>query len=270
MALLIYVGIVIITVYTGWIFYLDDQNVYGRGPLYFVQIVCSFGYLLCSTTLALRKAFSVQSATERKEFYSLSSFVAFPIAAAISQIFFYGLSEISIMMVVSELLIFINVQNKQIATDALTCINNRGQFNRYLGVRIRDLHGDNKLFMILIDIDKFKAINDTFGHDVGDSALIDTADILKQICGKNNGFLARYGGDEFAIVLECKSEIAVQKLIQEIKENFEKFNQINKRIYKIELSIGYAEFGKENIATMEQLIGAADDKMYQMKQQEHA
>lgn len=262
---IVYVGIVIATPFTGWLFYVDGSNIYQRGPLYFIQIALSLLYLFVPTVMAIWKAHKLKMPLERNECYNLAGFALFPLLGAIIQVLFYGLPAITIAIVFAELLIFVNVQNRQISTDALTQINNRGQLNRYLYVTTKDEQKNQNLYMLLMDIDKFKQINDTYGRKQGDQALIDMADILKRVCSIYRGFLARYGGDEFAVILECQSTGEVQAFIGSMERELEEFNQKAGREYQIAISIGYAHYGTEATKTVEQLIEVADHEMYRQK-----
>lgn len=267
---LVFLVLLFITPVTGWIFYIDDQNVYHRGSLYIVQIMISMFYLIYPSIRSLQKGLQTTIASERSTFMTMASFTIYPILAAIIQFFFYGLPIVSFATVLSELIIFINVQNQQISLDALTNINNRRQFNRYLDIKIKSPRKGKTLYMLLLDIDSFKSINDTWGHKAGDQALINMARFLKTVCEKYHGFVARYGGDEFAIVLECKNEKTVKKVMASIDAEIQKFNHAKKAPYTLASSIGYAEFGLHTTQTADQLIEAADNKMYQIKTKRQA
>lgn len=91
-------------------------------------------------------------------------------------------------------MVFVKVQNRQIATDALTGLNNRHQFNRQLARMLRRADRSVGFSLIIIDIDRFKAINDTYGHVCGDGAIIQVAEILKESSKQMDVFLARFGG----------------------------------------------------------------------------
>lgn len=135
--MLIFAGLVIATPFTKWIFYIDDNNIYHRGSLYFVQICISLIYLILASALTLRTAKKTIQKSKKMEYYVFASFAITPILGALLQVMFYGLQLVSIAIVFSDLLIFINVQNRQVSMDSLTKINNRGQLDRFLNVRVK-------------------------------------------------------------------------------------------------------------------------------------
>ncbi len=255
------------TPFNGWIIYVDENNIYHRGPLYMIQVAISFLYLLYPTFHALNRARGSAS-YERSKCLHLAGFVILPFTGAVIQVLHYGLPVVSITMVVSILMIFINVQNQQISLDSLTNINNRGQLNRYLGIRCNTYSGSKDLYLIIMDIDHFKHINDTYGHKMGDQVLIKVAAILKQLCFQFKAFPARYGGDEFAIVAEC-SENEILNILQALNQEIEQLNNSPDSILKLSLSIGYARYDSNDIYTIDQLIEAADNEMYIHKKARH-
>ena len=114
----------------------------------------------------------------------------------------------------------------------------------------------------MVDVDYFKTINDTFGHLEGDNALVIVADTLKLACNSmtKRPFIARYGGDEFIIVVEGTIEEARQ-LCEEIKVLLAGHTELP---YEISLRIGIGRC--RSGMTPRELIAAADDELYKVKQ----
>lgn len=100
---------------------------------------------------------------------------------------------------------------------------------------------------------------------MGDQALIHMANILKEVCGTYKAFLARYGGDEFSIILECDTSEMIDALIIDINQHIEQFNRSGKSPYTLSISIGYAEFGTPATDTVDHLLEVADNQMYRQK-----
>ncbi len=122
---------------------------------------------------------------------SLLAFALPPLLGAVAQVWFNQITVAWISTVLSLLIVFINIQNAEIATDALTGILNRRQTDSYL---MSLMQSKTKLFtLIVMDLDHFKQINDQNGHIVGDNALKAMAAVMRDICRKDE-FFSRYGG----------------------------------------------------------------------------
>ena len=166
----------------------------------------------------------------------------------------------SIIIVVA---LYVYNQDSMIFTDPLTGINNRNMLNRY----VQDgLSKDDTYYVMMIDIDKFKSINDTYGHLEGDRALKCMASLLKKESAKNGDFLARYGGDEFIIIVKASSDMDVIKLSNSIKDAAKSIK--DELGYEFTASVGYAKLlSNDNI---EDAIHRADQSLYEAKEVAHA
>jgi diguanylate cyclase (GGDEF)-like protein/PAS domain S-box-containing protein len=152
-------------------------------------------------------------------------------------------------------------------TDDLTCLMNRRALTDHLGYEIeRAVRYKSELSLILCDIDNFKEINDTFGHDTGDRVLQTVSGLLKVILRKTD-IAGRHGGDEFMLILPETSgkgaEGLADKLLDSVRET--ELRSKDGREVRITLSIGVASLapGKD---TMDSFIKRADDAMYLSKQ----
>lgn len=150
---------------------------------------------------------------------------------------------------------------KMATTDALTGIGNRRLFedvfqaHQSLGNRY-DIH----LFLLLFDIDNFKSINDTFGHNVGDSVLKELALLVGQSIRKSDIF-ARWGGEEFAILLRYSDPMAVMKVAEQIRKRIDEHSF--ESIVHITCSFGLsAIMPNENLETV---FERADKALYRAK-----
>lgn len=146
--------------------------------------------------------------------------------------------------------------------DAVTGVYSRAFFENWILDRSSEIiNGINSLSaIIMIDLDGFKEVNDTYGHLVGDEVLCEIANILKKSI-REGDFVIRYGGDEFLILLrKCNVEYCEQ-IISRIEEKLEELNQYNK--YNIRISYGIEEI-RDRSRLLEH-IKNADEKMYRMK-----
>lgn len=149
---------------------------------------------------------------------------------------------------------------KQALYDSLTGLLNRTAFDQEL----KKLLLNNEIFcLVFIDIDNFKNINDTLGHQKGDEVLKKFSYVLKSSI-RESDIAARYGGDEIVLVLKkIGSEIALD-IVNRIKENIKKsFGQ------NIDFSYGIAEFPKE-AESIEEIVKRADQKLYEDKRKKKA
>ncbi|UMZ72767.1 diguanylate cyclase domain-containing protein [Natranaerofaba carboxydovora] len=119
-----------------------------------------------------------------------------------------------------------------------------------------------KVGVMMIDVNKFKQINDNLGHQTGDYFLKETAKILKySILGKD--IAVRYGGDEFLLILPDCSENEVKFVKKRIESNVDKWNSSkNTYKYKLELAVGISSGAKDELI---RLIDEADKSMYENK-----
>lgn len=153
--------------------------------------------------------------------------------------------------------------------DTLTKLPNRTQFNKHITELIEIYDRKNstkeKYFAVLfLDLDNFKYVNDTFGHNIGDLLLIKVAKIFKSILRKID-FVARLGGDEFTIVVEeyeniQQIKVLCTRIINRLSEQFE----IKGHKFNIGCSIGIAIYPKDG-SNKNLLIQHADTAMYQSK-----
>ena len=154
----------------------------------------------------------------------------------------------------------------QMATvDELTNISNRRGFMMLAEHIIKSAIRYKTLeTLIFFDLDKFKEINDNYGHAEGDSALIAFADMMKSAC-RDSDIFARLGGDEFVVLLTNSTTLIAEEFIQRFKDALDKLNSTENREYDITFSHGTVMFDPEKHATVEQLLEDADALMFKEK-----
>lgn len=127
------------------------------------------------------------------------------------------------------------------------------------------------MFLAIWDIDSFKLVNDTYGHDVGDKILISVSQSLKKI-NESIGWVARFGGDEFVIVFNSENQEECEFVLQSIKKEIDNKTHIftssnNNRSFKVSVSYGLSNVSNANDA--EEAISMADKTLYRCKQIVH-
>lgn len=151
--------------------------------------------------------------------------------------------------------------------DNLTGLANRDMFKDRLEQEIRNSHHNRlPLALLLLDLDRFKEINETMGHDVGDILLREVAERLK-ICAHDIGLVARMGGDEFAIMVkELRDTESVNRLAKDILQMISKPFRFGEQDIYISSSIGITYY-PEDASSFEALLKNADQAMYAAKQE---
>lgn len=251
--------------FLGFVFTIDAGNVYHRGPGFLVYGFVTYALLIYASIRSLIKAKGSVWIEDRKRCYTMAFFAVLPAVGGVLQAFFYGLSLNWILAAVAILLVYIDAQNRQISTDPLTGLNNRRELSKFLLREARESQREGVLALVMLDVDGFKQVNDTYGHFYGDGVLISVAKTLKLACKKTEAFLGRYGGDEFCIVYPASGEQAVKELIDSIYENLRLWNEAHPEEKPIGLSLGYAIYEPENGDNPDKLIHRADQSMYQAK-----
>jgi len=151
--------------------------------------------------------------------------------------------------------------------DSLTGLNNRRVFKERLDEEIvRSFRYNRSFSIMMLDLDKFKKVNDTYGHPAGDRVLQQSARIILQRI-RNCDFAARYGGEEFVVILPETSEENSVTIGERIKDTIAQhtFNLPDGKDIRITISIGIASF-PANAMTAEKLIERADQALYNVKQ----
>lgn len=265
MPLLIFLAILVSSPWTGAIFYIDESNFYVRGKLFGVHIIVTLIYALGATFLSLNHYKKEVQEERRKEFLYLAGFVILPICGGVLQAAFYGVELLLPFTALSLLMVYIDVQQRQVTRDALTGLNNRRRLDQYLMELDDQNWGGASCHLILLDVDRFKKINDTYGHVTGDNVLKLVADQMKKVYGNMHSFLARYGGDEFVIVLKGKTDEEVAESLRTLHESVAKMNWGDGSPWKIEISAGCARYGEVPMASVRELMNLADSRMYEEK-----
>ena len=151
--------------------------------------------------------------------------------------------------------------------DGLTEIFNR----RFLEEKAKELFlryklSNTQVGIIMLDIDDFKKINDTYGHDVGDMVLIKLVQTINQLIRKEDLFI-RYGGEEFLIILPNSNIEDTYKIAEKIRKEIENITiNINNNTIKFTISLGVSEIHKDDISIYD-AIKRADVNLYKAKKE---
>jgi len=254
--------------WTGWCFYLDEANYYHRGALSAPLSIVVLGYLLAASATALIRRKREVLADRKRECLVLAYFAIPPLLGGGVQTLLYGCSLLWPCAALSILLIFINLEELAVSRDSLTGLNNRGYLDRYLHA-YDDAPPDRTVSLIMLDVNSFKDINDRFGHETGDAALAETAGVLKSAFGQTSALLARYGGDEFVVVLPEGCGCTPQSALEDIRARFRALNESGRLPYALSVSMGCAVCAPSGSDRIGAMLREADEKMYQDKKNYH-
>ena len=245
-----------------WLFHIDEVNIYYEGPLYVLYVLCCLFYMVVTLVMTGRRLLLKRYYAEHSLYFALASFGIFPFFGIFLRMVAEDVSLSSPGLTMSLFLIFVTMQTRLISLDPLTQINNRNQLNYQLKNKYGSVAHGKHLYLFVMDVDEFKAINDTYGHNEGDNALLLVAETLKRVCGPRGHFISRFGGDEFNVVAELENDCAADELATDIRKCALMLSE--EKPYKLNVSIGYAsnEDGRESIPAF---LARADKMLYRAK-----
>ena len=154
--------------------------------------------------------------------------------------------------------------------DDLTGLYNRRGFadlgEQYLKLARRS---GRSVTMVYLDLDRFKTINDSLGHHVGDRALIKVADILRATFRRSD-IIARLGGDEFGVLALEAADESSETLVERLRERVADFNETSPEPYQLSVSVGMAHHDDDPRVRLDDLVAEADAEMYREKHDKRA
>ena len=239
-------------------------------PLYYPLILlpAPLTYLLVTFVISMVQARKARLYAERRLCLQIG---IFPLVIA-----FFGVLQLTMLnaplfcfgCTINMLLFYLNNTADQISVDPLTRLNNRNQLHHYLSQDAAHRANGLREFVVMVDANDFKQINDTYGHAEGDRALVLIADALKGAIRilKEAPFLARYGGDEFILIVRTSDESELPALRREIRRRLREACEKESTPYMLSVAVGYDELGAdEPFSACQQ---RADRKLYADKSRE--
>lgn len=250
----------LLNLFSNVFFTISAENVYSRTSLVPLTYLCSYGYLLYGMTLVYGR----KNQGRKYLFLPVMVFMIPIMIGSLCQFFFYGLSLVWVSVAVAVVSLYINIQNEDAYVDALTGLYNRLYLNRHLR-EIRPGKGQC-LAGIMLDIDHFKSINDTYGHAMGDQALQDVGRLLYRMADTHQAIAVRFAGDEFILLRSVSDRSEVEEMGHALRKAAEEFNNRKQRPYTLAFSMGIALF-QEGAESLDDFISSMDTAMYQDKHQ---
>jgi diguanylate cyclase (GGDEF) domain len=242
---------------------LDDELEIQPAYNYFLVCVPSIN-IVAVLFYTFRKARQEENSIEKRKHLYIGLFPILVIAGGLLQMFVLPNTPIfCFCCTILMLMFYIQSMETQISLDPLTKLNNREQLHRYTSQK-SNLHTEGRpTFVVMIDINDFKMINDTYGHAEGDRALVLIANMLKNIVKTHSIpiFLGRYGGDEFILIVHPAKKEDLDLLVQEIRDQITAECRICSTSYLLSVGVGYDELGSSP-DTFQKCIQRADQKLY--------
>ncbi|HBZ63921.1 MAG TPA: GGDEF domain-containing protein [Lachnospiraceae bacterium] len=267
--------LLILSQFTGILYYIDAQNLYHRGPFYIIsQLLAILGIILNFTLLM-----QYRRQLDRPLFYAMLSYFILPSFATVALIFIYGIALQNIALVVSTQIMFsvdfidmsLRLQRTQDAFlqahfkaehDPLTGLFNKAAGLQKMKTYIESMQSDHTASLLFVDIDDFKKINDSLGHSAGDYWIMEIANLLYALCTSDD-IVCRFGGDEYTVLLTNVTdrktlETKIQTFMQCLQEKAHAKSQ------EVHCSIGICSiYGSGH--SLETCVELADAALYDAK-----
>lgn len=249
---------------------------YNRGPLYYTWSITTYLFALFAIIVFIKAYYDKANYAYRKAI--LPGIIAIIIMCAscfIQTYYFQQLSSASSTLVIILIYFYFEILRAQISNDMITGLRNRQEFHFELTERMKEASQQNRLFVIMLDINRFKEVNDLYGHNEGDNALAQFSNILKLSCRNSDAKPYRYGGDEFIIIKNVPIDFpkmaatAVEQFIEKIDDSLKDFNKSHDLPYELSASIGFAEYDFIKEESIPELISRADKMLYEYKKLHH-
>lgn len=240
----------------GLLYAITSENLYVRGPFYLLAFLSLFAYYTYSVAVTYRS----WKEYPHVKFFPVLYFIIPCVVGTVVQSMFYGITLGWMAVAIAFVFVQLNFQGENAFMDELSGLYNRNYFNHIFNVFPRK-HYDN-VYGIMMDVDGFKKINDTFGHVTGDDALRTIAAILLK-SAPDSSVTIRMGGDEFIVLLPGSSREETDAVIRQIRSYVDALNESGEKCYTLSLSIGSARY---NGGSTDRFLSDMDQGLYQAKE----
>lgn len=250
-------AVLIINIFVPIVFSVNENNVYTRGPLFWFYLVINVAIILDS----LFAYFRARKISGGLKFFPVWAYIFPGVIGVLLQSIFYGISVLGPCTAISIAGLLISLQGELVFKDKLS-----GLYNRYYLDYIKEVIAKSKqsvYSIMMLDLNGFKKINDNYGHDEGDNAIVKASEILTSAI-QSRGTVIRYAGDEFIIILNTQDEELIQKETDNIKNLFNEYNKTNSVPYELSASIGYCKVDLK-LMSIDEMMNLVDRRMYEDK-----
>ncbi|MGL5676288.1 MAG: diguanylate cyclase domain-containing protein [Cellulosilyticaceae bacterium] len=252
----IYTFLCLTSPWTGWVFTITSDNIYRRGPLFFVYILVYIWAGIILFKAVIKNADHFQDSRKR---FIYMLFGIFILGTSI-QIIFPQVHTSWYCITIILVSYYIFLCELQFKFDILTEVLNRQAFEKEL----QRLERDGKATIIAFDVNKFKEINDTYGHQKGDYYLKEVATYLKKSF-HTIGKVYRIGGDEFCVLSNTVNEEVIERCLMQLEETMRRGRKQDRRLPLV--AYGYSMYDQEATKSITDALKQADKKLYIHKNQ---
>lgn len=247
--------------FTGFFFSMGPDNRYSRSPAVLIVYVITYLYLVSGAALSLY----YQRRVDHSRGLPVGTFLLPVFVGSFIQFLCYGLALVWASVAVGLTSLHTVLLNEESDLDVLTGVYNRNYLIRYWDYATQRVRQGHHLTCMLLDINNFKSINDSFGHSVGDDVLCAVGHILRTAAGPRD-VVTRYGGDEFVILAEDAPPERLHDTRTKIMSEIERYNLSGKAPCTLSLSVGTAALED---STLNELFNRMDRAMYEEKRRHY-
>lgn len=261
-------ALLVVTAYrTGLVFYVDENGELVNGSFYVILVIVPFAYLIASSVKSFSRFANKDRYVDRNIYFMIGVFPFAPIILGALQAIYWRVPFLCYGTVAAVYYVYLTTQDNLISIDPLTQTNNRNQLYKYLVQKMRSEEQGLSLFLIMVDIDRLRDINEAYGHAEGDRALNRVATAIKDACqgSRSRMFVSRYGADEFVVVAEMAYRAEAAWLADQIKNEVKRATNVDAAPYDIHVSIGISQYDYQAPVTIQSFIARADSDLYQNK-----
>ena len=249
--------LLIVNLFEPIVFEIDSSNTYHRGDYYILFVILGFVLVFYGYTYYMIAKLRNPSL----RYFPVMEFLAPVLIGNIVQMKIYGISLLPISFALAFAAITIALQNECIYIDKLTGVYNRYELDKIL--KRRHYRRNEKLIAMMLDLNDFKSINDTYSHEEGDQALITFAKALMEVIG-SEGLVIRFAGDEFIILIPVFKPVTIDDYKDRIHRKLDEYNESSGKPYKLSAAIGGRLFDPHTESTSG-IVNEIDSMMYKDK-----
>lgn len=259
--------LIIVNHFTRILYYVDENDNYLRGPLFLSLYLLSYTYILFTCVRAFFSAFRQEYSSEKRKLLRLASFQIFPAIGGIAQFLVPKLPVVCWVLSLATLQLYLDWVGELVSIDPLTRLNNRKQLVHNYEQWLKQNDDRVPIYLLMIDANNFKVINDTYGHVEGDAALLRIADALRSSVKslKYRSTIARYGGDEFVVLAKAEKDEDIFAFMDKIRETVVELNKAAETEYELTVCIGMAKTDSIVDLPFKEFSEKADAELYKEK-----